>query len=143
MPDAYRSCPVDPQHLRVNIVAVREPRTGQLRFQEARALLFGFSASVLQLSRWSALIETAARRVLQLLQAMYVDDAHLSDLDCAESAGQSLCTTLFSELGTPVAPAKEQLMSGEGEFLGVDHDVRRAHLLLAQGRTDREGDVAD
>eukprot|EP00971_Amphidinium_carterae_P268850 5333681-Amphidinium_carterae.1 len=33
LPDAYRGVPCDPQHLRYNIVAIKDPRTGGTKFQ--------------------------------------------------------------------------------------------------------------
>ena len=51
-PDAFRGVPVCPEEQCVNIVAPREPETGQLSYVPMWALLFGFRASVLQYGRW-------------------------------------------------------------------------------------------
>ena len=88
LPDAYRSLPARPEHLRYNIIAAREPRSGQWRFIEAYALLFGVSSSVMDFMRWSTFLEAAARRVLALLHTMYVDDGGIGD---AANWGGSRC----------------------------------------------------
>ena len=123
MPDAFRSIPVLPDHLPLNVAAVRGP-DGEWSFQSSWAMLFGFSASVLQFDRWSAFIEAVARRLCMLPWSMYVDDGHLTDLLLAEAAGQELAGALFEVLGTPLAPKKRQAMSAEGEFLGLVHSFR-------------------
>ena len=126
LPDAYRSLPVRPKHLRYNIIAAREPRSGQWRFLEAYALLFGLSSSVMDFMRWSTFLEAAARRVLALLHTMYVDDGGIGDMSAAKGAGQAALNILFEELGTPCAGAKQQRMSHAGTFLGIEHDVTHA-----------------
>ena len=126
LPDAYRSVPVNPAQLRYNVIAAREPRSGEWRYLTAFAMLFGLSSSVMNFMRWSAFLEAAARRVAALLHTMYVDDGNLGDLGLAKGSGQVLLNVLFSELGTPSASAKQQRMAATGAFLGVDHDVSRA-----------------
>ncbi len=78
-----------PGDLSVNVVAVKDPATGQLRFQSCWALLFGWASSVWQFSRWSYFLEAASRRILALLHAHYVDDGNLVDLALARGAGQA------------------------------------------------------
>ena len=79
LPDAYRSVPVNPAQLRYNVIAAREPRSGEWRYLTAFAMLFGLSSSVMNFMR-SAFLEAAARRVAALLHTMYVDDGNLGDL---------------------------------------------------------------
>ena len=121
LPSAYRSVPVHPDHLRLNVVAVRDPVTGEWKFQVAWALRFGFSASVMQFARWGGFLQAVQRRVLSLLLAMYVDDANITDFESAGGAGQEAAQCLCAELGTPVAPSKTRGMSPSGDFLGVVH----------------------
>ena len=123
LPDAYRSLPVAESDLCVNVVAITDPRSGDLRFQSCWALLFGWASSVWQFSRWSYFLEAAARRILAMLHAHYVDDGNMVDLTAARGAGQSAVNDLFALLGTPTAPKKQQPMSSTGQFLGVRHDL--------------------
>ena len=103
LPCAYRSVPVCPDDLRLNVVAVRGPATGEWKFQVAWALLFGFSASVMQFARW------------------YVDDANVTDFASARGAGQEAAQCMCAELGTPVAPSKTRQMRPSGDFLSILH----------------------
>ena len=122
MPDAFRSLPVAPEHLALNVAAVRDPSTWEWRFQVAWALLFGFSASVANFDRWSAFLAAVTRRVAWLPWSMYVDDGHLTELAQAGTAGQELGGCVFRELGTPLAPEKRQPVAAHGCFLGLEHD---------------------
>eukprot|EP00971_Amphidinium_carterae_P325954 6456531-Amphidinium_carterae.1 len=45
LPDAYRQVPCDPRHLRYNIVAVKNPNTGETKFQIVYAMLFGLASA--------------------------------------------------------------------------------------------------
>ena len=108
------------------MIGAREPRSGQWRYLTAFALLFGLSSSVMNVMRWSAFLEAAARRVTALLHTMYVDDGSIGNFGLAKGSGQALLNVLFSELGTPCASAKQKRMAATGTFLGVDHDVSRA-----------------
>ena len=121
LPQAFRHIPIKPEHLCFNIVAVRNPTTGEWRFQIARALLFGFSASVIQFGRWSAFLQAVQRRILALLLSMYVDDSNLTDVKQAGGLGQEASRSLCSLLGTPVAEEKSRDMVPSGDFLGVVH----------------------
>ena len=126
LPNAYRSLPVAEEDLRFNVLAVRNPETNEMEFMIAYALLFGWASSVWGFARYSTFLEACARRLMCLLHASYVDDSELVDLEASGSAGQEALCVLFKEIGTPTAPGKQQSMSPEGCFLGVNHDVSRA-----------------
>eukprot|EP00959_Pyramimonas_sp_CCMP1952_P394276 8261130-Pyramimonas_sp.AAC.1 len=65
-------------------------------------------------ARWSAFLESAARRAAAMLHAMHVDDGSLGGLGLAKGSGQVLLNVLFSKLGAPSASAKQQRMAATG-----------------------------
>ena len=101
--DAYRMLPVLEMDLPANVVMVKHPQTGRVQFVIMGALLFGFSASVMQFARWSRFLEAFARRVLALMWAMYVDDSNIIDFASGKGSAQKLGRDIFGSLGVPLA----------------------------------------
>ncbi len=64
LPNAYRSLPVAECDHAFNILALHDPCSGNLVFQQGYALYFGWSTSVYNFSRWSCFLEAASRRIL-------------------------------------------------------------------------------
>ena len=128
--DAYRMLPVVLQDLPANVVMVKHPESGEVRFVIMSALLFGFSASVMQFARWSRFLEAMMRRVLCLLWAMYVDDSNVVDFADGKGSAQWLGRRVLLAIGVPLAEHKKVLMSPCSTFLGMLHDLGRA---LSQG----------
>ena len=79
MPDAYKQCPVAPEHYAASVQAIQAP-SGTWEFQVCYTLLFGFSDAVLGFSAVSKFLETVARRMLLLLTTMSYDGANSQDL---------------------------------------------------------------
>ena len=124
LPDAFRHVPVHPDDYRFNVVAVREPRRGDWRFQIMVGHLFGHACAVLDFNRYSKFLEAAGRRVLSLLVSMYYDDASIVDFSCAQGTGQASFNTLAACAGTPFAPEKKQKLASQADFLGLVHDFK-------------------
>ena len=100
---------------------IRHPETGELRFYQMLAALFGQGSSVYSFERWSAFLEAVPRRLLGLLWSMYVDDGSLVDLAQAKGSGQALLHAFFDAIGSGLSEAKRIWMSQESTFLGVVH----------------------
>jgi hypothetical protein len=94
------------------------------------ALLFGFSSSVIQFSRFSKFLESFWRRLLFLLWSLYVDDSSIVDFASAKGSAQKLGVRGLGLLGVEQADHKRHLMSPSCEFLGVEHDLS---LALSKG----------
>ena len=123
LPDAFRSIPSEKSYLKHNIVMVKHPRTGALRFVQMLAALFGQGASVFGFERWSAFLAAAPRRLLWLLWVMYVDDGSLTEPAAAKGSGQALTHAFFHAVGTGLSPDKREWLSKQATFLGVEHDL--------------------
>ncbi len=123
--DAYRTIPVEEAYLRHNLVMLRHPATGALRFVQMYAALFGQGASVYAFARWSAFLEACPRRLLWILWTMYVDDGSLSDPQEAKGSGQAAIHTFFDLIGTGLSEDKREWLSTESVFLGVAHDLAK------------------
>eukprot|EP00971_Amphidinium_carterae_P140248 2778692-Amphidinium_carterae.1 len=76
-------------------------------------MLLGMTSADIQLGRWSAWIEADSHRVLQIMQSIDVDDAHV-------------WREVMSLLGTPFASHKSQSMRSEIYFLGDTTDLSNA-----------------
>ena len=83
LPDAYRWCPVAPDHLRYNIQALFHPESGELQYQVVHGQIFGFVNSVLNFNKLSRFIQSMLRRWLGTMVALYFDDANIVDRDSA------------------------------------------------------------
>ena len=128
--DAYRMLPVAECDLPANVVMVKHPHTHQVFFVIMSALLFGFSASVMQFARWSRFLEALTRRVFCLLWALYMDDSNVVDFASGKGTAQRLGRDVLTAMGVPLADHKRELMSCKSGFLGLEHDLERA---LSQG----------
>ena len=88
IPNAYRSMLVKHEHLRFNIVMVKEPlgaaMPGRLWFCIMYAMLSGLSSSVVQLGWWSRFLEAFMRRIMWILWMLFVDDSCMVDLKVAK-----------------------------------------------------------
>ena len=122
--------PVVLQDLPANVVMVKHPESGEVRFVIMSALLFGFSASVMQFARWSRFLEAMMRRVLCLLWAMCVNDSNVVDFADGKGSAQWLGRRVLLAIGVPLAEHKKILMSPRSTLLGMLHDLGRA---LSQG----------
>ena len=90
MPDAFRTIPIENDHLPYNHVMVKHPQTGEVWCFPMLAALFGNGSSVYAYARLSCFLEAAPRRMLSLLWAMYVDDGQLTEPSASKSEAQIL-----------------------------------------------------
>lgn len=124
--DAYRSIPVAAEDLPVNVIAAKCPHDGKAYYQRMFAMTFGLTTAVFGFTRWSAFLEGACRRIGSLMWSMHLDDGCLADFEDTETTGQELVGHLFSLLGTPSAPAKQQPMHARNTCLGLVHNLAQA-----------------
>ena len=68
-----------------------------------------------------------ARRWLHLIFSMFVDDGAIQDSAGAKGSGQQSLRELFSIFGTPFATEKQKDMAKQQDFIGLVHDLSRAH----------------
>ena len=129
-PDAYRHSPMGKPESFGCVVVWWHETWAEPAYQLYSGLLFGLPLAVTSFNRYSRLVEAFGRRFLFLLVSMYFDDAHISDWRSSKGSGQAAFETLNMLLGTPFAQEKRQVMSPDGLFLGLDHDVSGA---LSQG----------
>ena len=126
LPDAYRGLVVAEKDLCCNIVMVKHPLDGTIKFQVVYALLFGFRASVMHYLTWAEFQQAYARRLLVLMWSVYVDDSNIVDFKTARGSGQFLGRRGFQLLGTPFAPNKSKTMNTSNDHLGVVTDLANA-----------------
>ena len=88
---------------------------------------FSLPNAVASFSRWSRLAEAICRRLLAILFSMYFDDGTLQDWRSSAVKAQASLSELMVLMGFPWAEAKTQRCSSEGDFLGLEHDVGKAH----------------
>ena len=119
LPDAYRGLVVAEKDLCCNIVMVKHPVDGTIKFQVVYALLFGYRASVMHYLTWAEFQQAFARRLLVMMWSVYVDDSNIVDFRTAKGSGQRLGRRGFQLLGTPFAPKKSKTMSTSNDHLGV------------------------
>ena len=74
LPDAYRGCPVHPEHRCFTIVVVFDPSSREWKFFKYTGLLYGLASAVLSFNRLPTLLVAAARRLLPLACGAYYDD---------------------------------------------------------------------
>ena len=101
----------------------------QPAFQLYTGLLFGLPLAVTSFNRYSRLVEALGRRLCLVLVSMYFDDANIVDWKSSGGSGQAAFNTLNELLGTPFALEKKQLMSPEGTFLGLVHQLEDCMAL--------------
>jgi hypothetical protein len=89
MPDAYKWCPILPDHWRVNVQALFDVERRCWVYQEVWGNLFGYINAVLNFNRIPKFMQALARRWLAILLAMYFDDASIQDLSSGEGTAQS------------------------------------------------------
>eukprot|EP00972_Heterocapsa_arctica_P027031 3975900-Heterocapsa_arctica.AAC.1 len=149
MPDAFRTIPIAPQDLDVNVIAIENPDTGVWHYQVVWAALFGFASAVVSFARWSAFLQAAGRRIAMLAFSMYSDDGLLLDSAIAKGAGQQLLHVLFECIGAPLSVEKRTAMATVAQFLGIQHDLTEAltaylvRFWAREGLDTKVGDVIE
>ena len=123
-PDAYRHSPMGEVDALGCVVAWWHEEWQQPAFQIYTGLLFGLPLAVTSFNRYSRLVEALGRRLCLVLVSMYFDDANIVDWRSSGGSGQAAFNTLNELLGTPFALEKKQLMSPEGTFLGLVHQLK-------------------
>ena len=96
-----------PSDLYHNIVAAKA--TGEVRYLQVYAELFGFESGVYGFGRWTVFLEGAWRRIGMLLWSMYVDYGALVEPAESVTAAQSLVDTIFELLSIQCLRTSAQL----------------------------------
>ena len=122
-PDAYRHSPMGEVDALGCVVTWWHEQWQQPAFQVYTVLQFGLPLAVTSFNRYSRLVEALGRRLCLVLVSMYFDDANIVDWRSSAGSGQAAFNQLNDILGTPFAQEKEQLMSSEGTFLGLVHQL--------------------
>ena len=130
MPDAFRIVQCDPSDLCINISAMFDTDSGEWRFQELWALMFGYSSGVTNFNRWSKFLEAITRRVGCVLWTMNYDDGSLRDLRSAKGACQKLVNIISGRRGRRCqTPSARSLLIGPSS---------RAWTTMSAMRSSRE-----
>ena len=75
----YRQLFPSLKHMAFNVIALLDPKARQWKYAVLRGLPFGLGAAVNQFNRVPALLTAAARRLLYIMSAHYVDDNAIVD----------------------------------------------------------------
>ena len=125
-PDAYRLTPMDPDDAEACVVTYWHAQRQEPVFQIYSGMLFGLPLAVTAFNRYPKFCEAVVRRYLAVMYTMYFDDATLQDWASLGGSGQRAVRQLMKILGTPFAEAKQQDLSTNVTFLGLDHDTSQA-----------------
>jgi len=119
LPDAYRGCPIHPDHQRGCIVAFWHPGLRAWRFAESRAMLFGLVSAVVAFNRLPTLLTASARRLMAVCAGAFFDD--ICTVGCCSNGGteQAAMKAILAAVGAPVKPGKSCLMAQHRVWLGV------------------------
>ena len=71
---AFKQCPIDPDHIKYGVFAVKEPESGKIQFFLSRALPFGAKASVHGFNRSSRALNVLVHEFAGVTTGTYVDD---------------------------------------------------------------------
>ena len=127
LPDAFRGCPVLPEHQRAVVVAVWTPPVRAWRFGVMKGCPYGLGSVVVTFNRYPTLTTAFQRRVLGLLTGAYFDDVLLIDILCSSTQAKELCHWSFTILGTPPKLPKAFPMQSHRPFLGTVPDLSSIH----------------
>ena len=103
LPDAFRGCPLLPEHQRAVVVAVWHPREQAWRFGVMLGCPYGLGSVVVTFNRYPTLVVAAQRRVLGLLSGAYFDDILTTDISATSRQAKELGNWLWAVLGTVLA----------------------------------------
>ena len=125
LPDAYRGCPVAPDHQCVSIVAVYCTQAEAWRYTQIWGLAYGLTSAVVSFNRFPTLLVAAARRLLGILCGAYFDDIVTTDSVLGRGSSQGQLTALMGALGSPPAKGKSFPLAQNRIFLGVSISLYR------------------
>ncbi|CAK9103822.1 TauD domain-containing protein, partial [Durusdinium trenchii] len=126
MKNAYRQCPVHPQHRSCSTIAFWDHEVNDIRFVVLDGLPFGLSSSVLNFNRTPALLTAVARRFCGCAVAHFFDDSGIVDLSCSNGLAQAIVREVYALAGAHLDPAKSQSPAGCRTFLGLSVNVALA-----------------
>ena len=126
MKNAYRQCPVHPQHRSCSTIAFWDHEVNDIRFVVLNGLPFGLSSSVLNFNRTPALLTAVARRFCGCAVAHFFDDSGIVDLSCSNGLAQAIVREVYALAGAHLDPAKSQSPAGCRTFLGLSVNVALA-----------------
>ena len=119
LPDAYRACPVHPDHRRFTIVVIFDPSSRSWRFFKYTGLLYGLASAVLSFNRLPTLLVAAARRILALACGAYFDDIFDICIRLNAVVAQESLLHILQLAGAPPAPSKTQDHGPARVYLGA------------------------
>ena len=112
--------------MRLAIVAVQIPGTGEWRFSQLRGMPFGLWSAVNQFNRMAELVTAVARRWLYILTGHAADDNTALDAAVNAASTQGVFQELCELMGIRLSESKSQAAAGMVVFLGHLHDLTRA-----------------
>ena len=139
---AYKQFPISLRSRALNVVALRDPTTGDLGLFEGKALPFGSAASVLHFNRLSRLLWRLGLEV-GLCWGNFYDDYPIMSPACLASSTMTTMLMLCKLLGFAYTEEKLKEFARRATMLGVELDLSYAgegfvHLCNKEGRA---GDV--
>ena len=123
LPDAFRGCPLLPEHQPAVVVAIWHPRKAAWRFGVMLGCPYGLGSVVVTFNRYPTLVVAAQRRILGLLTGAYFDDILTMDIAATSRQAKGLGNWLWLVLGTPPKPPKAYPMQSHRPFLGSVPDL--------------------
>ncbi|CAK0807283.1 unnamed protein product, partial [Prorocentrum cordatum] len=127
LPDAFRGCPVLPDHQRAVVVAIWSPTERDWKFGVMKGCPYGLGSVVVAFNRSPTLTTAFQRRVLGLLTGAYFDDVLLMDVSCSARRAKELRQWPFDCLRTPPKRTKAFPTQSHRPFLGAVLDLSTAH----------------
>ena len=106
LPDAYKGCPIDPDHAKACAVAIWHTELQQWVFAIPRTLVFGLASAVNAFNRLPTLTTAAARRMLAVPAGAFFDDVVVIDSASSQGSGTRASNFILRAVGAP--PSKEK-----------------------------------
>ena len=113
------------EHMAFNVAAVLHPTKRIWLYTVLRGLPFGLGAAVNQFNRVPALLSAAARRLLFILAAHYVDDNSVTELADLRGHGRQAFIELADMFGVALSEKKRQAPACMPVLLGLLNDLSR------------------
>ena len=124
--NAFRTVPCHPDDVHVNVAAMFDPSTHTWKFQEIRALVFGYRSGVINFNRWSEKLKGVVRRCGAILWTMQHNNGSLRDLSQARSSAGVLVNRILRNLGRlPISQEAPAVGASTRNFLALEHDVSK------------------
>ena len=106
LPDAYKGCPIDPEHARACAVAIWHSEQNDWVFAIPRTMVFGLASAVNAFNRLPTMTTAAARRMLAVPAGAFFDDVVVFDSSSSQGSGSRASNFILRAVGAP--PSKEK-----------------------------------